>query len=133
MLDDIDLECKRERISAYMKVYNALPTTKARRKTHDLQADSPKRKAYRLKKRYGLTLEQWDSLFISQDLCCAICKTTEPGRAYGWATDHDHSHSKPHARGILCHRCNILLGHIENEPDLVTAMLAYLARYAKHI
>lgn len=76
----------------------------------------------RLKLRYGITPESWMALFESQGRCCAICKTTEPGSKRGWHTDHCHDTKK--VRGILCLRCNVMLGHLK--PELLSVALNYL-------
>lgn len=41
---------------------------------------------------------------------------------------YDHCHKKGHFRGFLCDRCNMVLGIVEDNPRLLTAMAAYLQR-----
>jgi hypothetical protein len=89
-----------------------------RRKQHD-----PKiRRNGRLKVKYGVTLEQWNELFERQGKCCAFCKTTEPGNRYGWHTDH--CHEKGRVRWILCHPCNLILGHCKENMDHLRMIIA---------
>ena len=82
----------------------------------------------RLKGLYNLTEEEWDSLLKSQDGLCAICNTDKPG-GKGWNVDHCHICGG--VRGILCRRCNLELGVIENwvGKDWVSVMLPY---YLQH-
>ena len=56
-----------------------------------------------LKRKYGLTLDQWSAILISQSGLCAICdvQMVEP------ATDHDHQTHE--VRGLLCLTCNTRL------------------------
>lgn len=54
--------------------------------------------------RYGLSEKEVGELLDKQCGKCAICGA-EPKRV---CVDHDHSTGK--VRGILCHRCNILIG-----------------------
>lgn len=67
------------------------------------------RKEYARKKRYGLSKEQYNLLLEAQGNCCDICAvefsdTTKP--------HIDHCHITNKVRGILCVRCNTLLGHM---------------------
>lgn len=78
--------------------------------------------AYRLKKLYGLSIEQYDAIFAVQGEVCAICQTSFPGPK-NWTVDHDHESGL--VRGILCHSCNLMLGHYDNV-ELVKRLLDYL-------
>ena len=63
-----------------------------------------------IKNKYGLTLEQVDKILISQDHKCALCgKSLKETKR---CIDHDHKTGK--VRGILCVRCNLTLGFIED-------------------
>ena len=59
---------------------------------------------YALKRKYGITLEDWEKLFTSQGKACAICYSKEPRSKQGWHTDHCHVTNR--IRGILCNHCN---------------------------
>ncbi len=63
-----------------------------------------------LRKRYGLTLEQYDALLERQGGGCALC-----GRqaASGSHLHVDHNHTTDAVRGILCVICNRALGVVE--------------------
>lgn len=66
--------------------------------------------AYRLR-RWGITLVEYDRLYIEQGFGCAICGavTSGDGRLH---VDHDHAccasktGCRKCIRGLLCHRCN---------------------------
>lgn len=62
---------------------------------------------YRLK-TYGITPEQYATLWNKQGEACAICRTSVNGSGRAWHVDHDHDTG--YVRGILCHRCNVSLG-----------------------
>ncbi len=70
-----------------------------------------------LKRKYGLTIEDWEELFNSQGRSCAICNAKENGKRFAV----DHCHKAGVVRGILCHPCNQRLGHIEIEGWLKAA------------
>lgn len=85
----------------------------------------PKLRCGHLRKKYGITLAQWEELFTQQGNCCAVCKTTDPG-TQNWHTDHCHTTGK--VRGILCSRCNLGIGRFKDNADLFEAVAAYLRR-----
>ena len=79
-------------------------------------------------KKHGLTPQQWDDLFAAQSFRCAACKTDKPnglGQPKNkWHTDHDHQTGN--VRGILCAQCNLTLGHAQENPVRLAALIAYL-------
>jgi len=83
------------------------------------------RLAYRkcmLKRRYGITLEQYEAMLESQNGKCAICKgDCLTGR--NLAVDHDHETGK--VRGLLCSKCNQGLGQLNNI-ELLQRAIDYL-------
>jgi hypothetical protein len=57
---------------------------------------------------------------------CAICGTTEwMGRGHRPHIDHDHKTGR--IRGLLCHNCNVLLGHAHEDPAILQAAIDYLS------
>lgn len=88
--------------------------------------------------RMGITEDERNEIFASQDNACAICRRTESGGP-GWCTDHDHSCCPEKARscgrcirGVLCYSCNTLLGHAKDSIETLRAAIDYLERsYAR--
>jgi hypothetical protein len=80
-----------------------------------------------LQRKYGITGEVYHSLLVSQGNACAICYDKTPG---GRATRFhvDHCHSTGSVRGLLCSRCNQMIGYARNRPDLLKAGAEYLHR-----
>lgn len=79
-------------------------------------AESIKTWARRLWQSFQLTIEKWQTLQAGQANQCAICgREEQPHKKTGvlrrLATDHDHGTGE--VRGLLCRRCNTLLGKIE--------------------
>jgi len=54
----------------------------------------------------------YDRLYQVQSGCCAICKRHQTELTKSLAADHDHTNGT--IRGLLCTRCNTLLGMKED-------------------
>jgi len=85
---------------------------------------SERQLASRRKKKYGVSPEHFEAMFEAQGRCCAICKTTDPGR--GWHLDHDHDFNVP--RGVLCAACNLGLGFFRDSSVFLMAAAEYVLR-----
>ena len=99
-----------------------------------LMTETPKQRAMRsdqLRYKYGLTVEQFDSLLASQAGVCAACGEPETARyrteVRRLSVDHDHKTGA--VRGLLCHSCNVALGLLGEDIVRITALAAYLAPF----
>ncbi len=77
-------------------------------------------------KKYGLTNEEYDELLEAQQGRCGICGTDKTGHSKNkyFCVDHDHKTSK--VRGLLCYKCNIALGHFQDNPSILLRAVEYL-------
>jgi hypothetical protein len=82
-------------------------------------------KNWRLRKRYGLSVEEVQSMYESQHGRCAICFTEIMGR--NRHIDHDHLTGK--VRGILCQKCNMGLGSFDDNQIKLQAAINYLIKH----
>jgi hypothetical protein len=64
-----------------------------------------------------------------QNGVCAICGAEDAGGRGAFHADHDHENSTP--RGVLCHRCNIALGHFKDNPEILQSAIEYLNKYSE--
>lgn len=84
--------------------------------------------------RYHITLEQFETLMEYQGGVCAICRKPPSGRNKKLSIDHDHACCDGHKscgkciRGLLCSRCNAVLGFLDDSADLFTAISLYLGQ-----
>lgn len=86
------------------------------------------RERKRTLRRYGLTEQDWDRLLAQQRGKCAVCRTAQPGlRRESWNIDHDHVTGQ--TRGLLCGRCNLGIGQLGDDPELLRAALHYVERH----
>jgi hypothetical protein len=81
---------------------------------------------HQLKWRYNLTPEEWEKIFEEQDGKCAICKEEASGRKRLFV---DHETKK--VRGLLCNRCNQVLGYLEEDTFILSNMIEYINKYNK--
>lgn len=114
----------------YRKVCKACVT----KQTVDRQRKDPSIQRWKqLKHRYGLTKLDWFSLLEKQECKCAICFTllhTDAIKRNGKRPINqavvDHCHITNKVRGILCHRCNVALGHFVDSPEILTSAIEYM-------
>lgn len=77
-----------------------------------------------LKRTYGVTLEEYRSVYSHQNGKCAICNQHESRFKNSFAVDHDHITGL--VRGLLCWRCNRALGKFEDSVEKVCAAAQYV-------
>lgn len=83
-------------------------------------------------RKLGISREQYLAILHGQCGACAICGEQEQpvaGTHRGLHLDHDHETGK--ARGILCSRCNQLLGRVREDVSLLMKFVDYLRLYGK--
>jgi predicted transcriptional regulator len=81
-------------------------------------------KAQRLARKYGITPEGRKSLLQKQGGTCAICGK-KPGGRHG-TLSVDHSHTTGEVRGLLCDKCNLLLGLSGDSAAVLRAAAKYI-------
>jgi len=77
---------------------------------------------YVLKNTYGMSEDDRDNLINKQEGRCAICK-----KFAELVIDHDHSTQK--VRGMLCRKCNLAIGHFEDDITYMASAIKYLSRH----
>lgn len=86
----------------------------------------------RLKRRYSISIEQYVGRLAQQNNRCAICRKSQSKLKKSLAVDHNHATGK--VRGLLCLKCNRLIGTFEGYQiaGLSTIrILAAIKRYLK--
>lgn len=93
---------------------------------------SEKERPGRIRRQYGITTEDCDKIFQSQNGLCACCG--QPETAVHWkgkkrtlAIDHDHVTGK--VRQLICHRCNIVIGLVKENPDICELVRNYILNH----
>jgi len=90
------------------------------------KANPEQTRCAKLRRNYGITLAEYDEMLEAQGGRCKIeaCRTDVPGGHGRFHVDHNHETGK--IRGLLCHRCNIGLGHFRDSPHLLQSARDYL-------
>jgi RNA polymerase-binding transcription factor DksA len=130
----------REKYAAYRKEYYRLHKKEMNRKRTEYRRAHPKeerlrdrayhrterskriKKDYDLKYHYGITLEQYDRMFESQNGACYVCGQPELNKRLSV----DHNHDTGEVRHLLCQKCNMLVGCVETQYELVEKTIKYL-------
>ena len=85
-----------------------------------------------MKRRYGVSFDQYAAMLESQNGVCAICGQSDcevdnrNGKFRRLAIDHCHDSGK--VRGLLCSKCNKALGGFRDSVYLLEAAIAYLKK-----
>lgn len=77
-----------------------------------------------LKKKYGITLEEYNLMLSNQKNQCAVCST--PPTNQRLHVDHNHVTGK--IRGLLCQACNVSIGKMKENPELLRKLALYIER-----
>jgi hypothetical protein len=81
----------------------------------------------RLKYKYGISVEQWNKMFESQNGSCLICRYKFGQKKSDCYVDHCHNTSV--VRGLLCQPCNSTIGYAKDNPDILRSAAEYLLRF----
>ena len=96
---------------------------KIRQRVRDKHIKDPSiRKFASIKKNYGLSRRDYESILEWQGGGCAFCKRND----IQMHVDHDHSTGR--VRGILCHLCNTGLGLFRENTDVMNRAICYVSK-----
>jgi len=124
----------RSGLHAYCKACNCTLTKESAAKRDPELRKTTSRK-FHLKKKYGLSLEEYQQMWEEQGGVCKVCgrpegRVTNPeGKVSSLSVDHNHETGE--VRGLLCHACNTALGQLNEDPAIIQNLLGYLAYYAE--
>ena len=78
-----------------------------------------------LKRRFGIILDDYNQLLYKQESRCAICLIKQDNRRF--SVDHDHKTGK--VRGLLCSTCNMGLGCLQDDAELLRKLATYIEQH----
>lgn len=80
-----------------------------------------------LKRKYGMSLEQWDQLMEEQNGKCYICHREPNEKETRLAVDHCHKTGQ--VRKLLCNSCNSALGFAGDSISRLEMLIGYLNEF----
>ena len=111
-------------------------TSKCKQCTHTnkkvwdkLNPDKLKSKSKRngLKRNYNITINEYNDLLAKQNYKCDVCKLHRDEFKYDLGVDHCHKTGK--VRGLLCGNCNMSIGGLKDNKELLKSAIEYLVKY----
>ncbi len=79
-------------------------------------------KRNQLKRKFGITLEQYNNMLEDQNHRCAVCKEIQTQKMLAV----DHCHITGRIRGLLCENCNRGIGLLKDSPSILQSAIFYL-------
>lgn len=88
-------------------------------------------RAWNLKKKFGISVQEYDLLLAKQGGVCAICGNKEShvyksGKPKELSVDHCHTNGN--VRGLLCVKCNRGLGYFDDDIERINRAIDYLRK-----
>lgn len=98
------------------------------------KANPEKRRLYSkrhwYKRSYGISLEEYEEKLKLQHHCCAICGKHESNFQRQLAVDHCHTTGK--IRDLLCPKCNLAFGYVDEDITIIERLLEYAKKHTLH-
>lgn len=114
----------KEKVKAATKRYRSTDEYKQKKVLYrSMQKHKDKRRDTNLRQKFGITLEDYNNMLTSQNGVCAICGQLDGKRSL--AVDHCHKTGK--VRGLLCRRCNVSIGLLEDNTIFLLNAVRYLS------
>lgn len=106
----------KETYNAYMREYN--------------KKNPAKRKHGDLKKKFGISYQDYEKMLTAQQGVCKVCLKPEsqvhPITEVPYMLSVDHCHRTGKIRGLLCNRCNRVLGMVDDNTEILSGLIEYL-------
>ncbi len=144
-LNKISVETKTKKCPKCKRILPATPVYFYRRKKAKFGLDSYCKECLRIyytlrniKKRYSISKNQFDQMVKKQKSSCAICgvkfanlfhpHNKESFTYHASAPRVDHNHKTGLIRGLLCDRCNLLIGEAHENTMVLVNAIKYLRK-----
>lgn len=94
-----------------------------------LKENPGKRKEYKLRSFYGISMGVYNKLLEKQGFRCAICGIHQDDLSKSLCVDHNHNTNI--VRGLLCQKCNSAIGFFNDDEFLLENAILYLIGQSK--
>lgn len=124
---------KKAYMKAYLEEYRKRPEVRVAKAKRALAAYHSLDLATKIERyigpRYGLSLDEYHAKFEENGERCAICREAFDIRHPNAKPHIDHDHTSLKVRGMLCGRCNRMIGLANEKPETLRAAGAYIERW----
>jgi hypothetical protein len=83
-----------------------------------------------LRRNFNISLDQYNELFENQEGKCEICGVHQTCLKKCLSVDHDHATGK--IRGLLCRSCNLGIGNLKDNIEILYKSIFYLQKYSNN-
>jgi len=116
----------KEKCNEQAKRYREENLEKVKEVQQEWYRNNPEKvKEQKLRKTYGISLEQYNGMYEKQNGRCAICGTHQNELKQMMSVDHCHETNR--IRGLLCNKCNRGIGYLRDDVKIVENALKYLS------
>lgn len=106
---------------------------KRKKHVYNWREKNPEKYLEHMLKRFNLTLDQYKNMLSEQSNVCKICMKPEIGidprnnKIKRLSIDHNHNTGK--VRGLLCQKCNTMIGFFNEDINILKNAIKYLEEY----
>jgi|SRR5579872_3723240 len=122
----LDYRCK----ACHLAIARQCPSRTPEVRKQRYQKDKEKIRNINLKYCFGIDLNEYNRMLEAQNFKCAICEKTKNenvgqyGKQLNFSVDHDHVTLR--VRGLLCTKCNSVLGLANDSIKILERSITYL-------
>lgn len=80
-----------------------------------------------LKRQFGISLEEYNKILDNQSGVCHLCGGGPDVKSKKLAVDHDHETGK--IRALLCRGCNVGIGNLKDDFNLLRKAADYIEKF----
>ena len=98
------------------------------RKYYSTEGFKQKRREHYYKTRYCISLDKYEEMLKGQGGVCAICGKDNNHKTQRYL-HVDHNHKTGKVRGLLCIRCNTIIGNSKENVDILQRTIEYIYKH----
>jgi len=98
-------------------------------KKNSLKKNNTTDSRYKLRKKYHLNHEQ--ILEVESRTHCEVCGVEFSKEKKSGDRHVDHCHTHDTYRGVICRNCNLALGFVNDDPEILQSLINYINQHNK--
>lgn len=116
-LESVCKKCKYKRKRKYL---SSNPKAAKKKKEADRRYEERSGRAKKRLEKYGLSEDQYKDMYLQQNGKCLVCSAEKEVLCV------DHNHDTGQVRGLLCNKCNLGIGYLQDNPMNLKRAMEYL-------